>query len=119
MNYRSVILYARGTVIDDLAEKNRVLEALVEGLIPGRWADSRQPTDSERRATAVLRFPITEASAKVRQGPPIDDDRDRDLPIWAGILPTRLSVGEPIQDQAGQIVPLPAYLRDYDRLPRT
>ena len=117
MNYRSVVLFGKGSKVNDQAEKQRVLETLVEQIVPGRWEDSRQPTNQELHATMVIAFPIKEASAKVRNGPPVDTDADRDLPIWAGIVPIKLCAQKPITDTAGQDVPIPAYVQDYQKLP--
>jgi nitroimidazol reductase NimA-like FMN-containing flavoprotein (pyridoxamine 5'-phosphate oxidase superfamily) len=98
MNYRSVVLFGRASVVDDPVEKCTVLEALTEHLIPGRWADVRGPTQRELQQTLVLSVPIKEASAKVRIGPPLDDEEDYELPVWAGIVPLRLAASSPIAD---------------------
>ena len=96
MNYRSVVLFGQACVVDDPAEKARVLETLAEHLVPGRWRDIRVPTPGELKATSVLSIPIDETSAKVRTGPPVDDEEDYALPIWAGVLPLTIAAGEPI-----------------------
>jgi uncharacterized protein len=93
-NYRSAMVFGRGEEVEDAAEKRRALEALVEKLIPGRWADARQPSEKELRATSVLRIPLDEASAKVRSGGPLDDDADHELPVWAGVVGLRQVVAE-------------------------
>ena len=93
-NYRSVMLFGSGEEVEEDAEKLRALEALVEKLVPGRWADARQPTEKELRATSVLRIPLEEASAKVREGGPVDDEADHELPVWAGTLGLRQVAGE-------------------------
>jgi uncharacterized protein len=93
-NYRSVMLFGSGEEVEDAGEKRRALEALVEKLVPGRWADARQPSEKELRATSVLRIPLEEASAKLRSGGPLDDDADYELPVWAGTLGLRLIAGE-------------------------
>ena len=98
MNYRSVVLFGRASVVEEEPEKLAVLAALVEHLIPGRWAEVRPPSALELKQTLVLGIPINEASAKVRTGPPIDDQADHDLPCWAGILPLGLAAGTPIVD---------------------
>lgn len=98
VNYRSVIVFARPEAVRDPQEKVRALEAFVEKVIPGRWADVRPPTDSELRGTAVLRLALTEASAKIRRGPPVDDAADAELPVWAGVLPIRLEYCAPQPD---------------------
>jgi uncharacterized protein len=112
LNYRSVVVTGTATLVDDPAEKRQAFEALVEHVVPGRTADARAASDSELRQTAVLRIPITEASAKVRTGPPIDkDDADLDLPVWAGVVPLRTVAGLPEPDEhVPPHVPLPAYL---------
>lgn len=92
-NYRSAMLFGAGKWIEDEAEKLVALEALVEKLVPGRWGDARVPTAKELRATALLRIPLEEASAKVRTGAPIDDEADLELPVWAGVVGLRTVAG--------------------------
>ena len=118
MNYRSVVLFAKGEKVEDREEKRHVLEALVEQNVPGRWEDSRQPTEQELNATTVTAFPIDDASAKVRNCPPIETNADRELPIWAGVVPIKLCAQEPITETAGLDVPIPAYVCDYEKLPK-
>jgi nitroimidazol reductase NimA-like FMN-containing flavoprotein (pyridoxamine 5'-phosphate oxidase superfamily) len=116
MNYRSVVVLGKATLVDDPAEKLEALRLLSEHVIPGRWADSRQPNEKELKATSVLRVPIDEFSAKVRQGPVVDDEPDYSFPTWAGVLPLEMKVGEPINDarlMEGQTVP--EYVRRYRR----
>ncbi len=113
MNYRSVVVFATGSVVEDDVEKTRALEALVEDMIPGRWSDSRQPDAAELRATQVVRLPINEASAKVRTGPPSDDQRDQDLPHWVGVIPIHSVTGTPIPADYGPTVGVPDYLKDF------
>jgi hypothetical protein len=116
MNYRSVVLFGTATVVTDLAEKNVALQAFTEHVIPGRWAEVRQPTRSELTGTLVLSLPIVEASAKVRTGPPLDDEADYELPVWAGVLPLTLSAGEAIADpRLAEHIDLPDYVRQYHR----
>ena len=98
MNYRSVVVFGRATVVDDREEKLAALLALSEHMIPDRWADVREPNERELQLTTVLSLPLTEASAKVRTGPPLDDEEDYDLPIWAGVIPLRLAAGAPVAD---------------------
>ena len=83
-NYRSVVLLGQARVLSEPAEKRAALEAVVEHIVPGRWPEVREPTDNELAATAVVSFPIDEASAKIRTGGPIDDEPDLELPVWAG-----------------------------------
>jgi nitroimidazol reductase NimA-like FMN-containing flavoprotein (pyridoxamine 5'-phosphate oxidase superfamily) len=98
MNYRSVVIFAKAVEVTDRDEKLRALEKLVEHIVPGRSAEVRAPNESELRQTLVLALPIEEASAKIRTGPPIDDDEDYSLPVWAGVVPITLTRGEPIED---------------------
>jgi nitroimidazol reductase NimA-like FMN-containing flavoprotein (pyridoxamine 5'-phosphate oxidase superfamily) len=117
VNYRSVVVLGSATEITEPSEKNRVLEALVEHIVPGRWRDARPPAPQELAATSVLRLPITEASAKVRPGGPLDDEEDYALPIWAGIIPLHTITGVPIvDDRLSAGIELPSYLANY-RLP--
>jgi len=116
INYRSVVLFGRGERVDDPTEKARVLDALVEHLIPGRTADARTANDAELRQTLVIRLPIDEASAKVRTGGPVDDVEDLSLDVWAGVIPLAVAAGEPI-DAADLTVDArpPAYATGYAR----
>ena len=98
MNYRSVTVIGQPEMVEDPAEKAAALDLLVEHLVPGRIPSLRPMLDSEVKATLVLRLPITEASAKVRTGPPVDEPEDYDLPIWAGVVPVTEHYGEPISD---------------------
>ena len=98
MNYRSVVAFGTAKKIADAAEKTRALHVISEHVLKGRWKDVRGPTEQELKATAVLRFTIEEASAKVRQGPPLDDEEDYSLPVWAGVLPLQLMAQEPVPD---------------------
>jgi nitroimidazol reductase NimA-like FMN-containing flavoprotein (pyridoxamine 5'-phosphate oxidase superfamily) len=112
VNYRSVILYGTARLVTDPGEREQALEAFTERLMPGRWADVRWPTRKELKATTVLSLAIEEGSAKVRTGPPIDDDEDYALDAWAGVVPLQLTRGEPVADpllRAG--IPVPAYAR--------
>ena len=116
MNYRSVVVYGTPRIVDDPAEKRRAFEVLTEHIAPGRWADSRRPNEKEEKGTLVAAIEITEASAKIRTGPPGDDEGDYDLPIWAGVIPLRLLAGEPVSDpRLREGIPLPAYLDGYRR----
>src|ERR671939_177593 len=111
MNYRSVVVFGRARVVEDEGEKSAALEAFTEHIMPGRWADVRRPSAQELAATTVLAVRLSEASAKVRTGPPIDDEEDYQLPVWAGVLPLGVEPGVPEADPrlpAG--TPLPAYV---------
>lgn len=98
MNYRSVVVVGRAESIRDEAERARILEAYMERLVPGRQARLRPSTAAEVRQTAVLRLSLEHASAKVRSGPPSDDEEDYDWPVWAGVLPVTTRFGEPEAD---------------------
>jgi nitroimidazol reductase NimA-like FMN-containing flavoprotein (pyridoxamine 5'-phosphate oxidase superfamily) len=116
MNYRSVVVLGTAVAVQDPVEKLEALRLLSEHILPGRWAESRQPNEKEIKATLVMRLPITEFSAKVRQGAPIDDKADYAFPTWAGVIPLRMVTGEPIDDprlMAGQVVP--EYAKEYSR----
>ncbi|PWW22718.1 hypothetical protein JD79_01877 [Geodermatophilus normandii] len=95
MNYRSAVVHGAARVVTDPAERLRGLEALTEHLAPGSWTATRQPDRKELAATALLALDLTEASVKVRTGPPGDDEADLASPVWAGVLPLRTVVGEP------------------------
>jgi nitroimidazol reductase NimA-like FMN-containing flavoprotein (pyridoxamine 5'-phosphate oxidase superfamily) len=117
VNYRSVVLLGTARVIDDPGEKLQALEALTEHVVPGRWADVRPTTEQELKATTVLAIPISEASAKVSEGPPDDSDSaDADLPIWAGVIPAETRYLPPISDPALRFdLEPPPYATDYRR----
>jgi len=114
MNYRSVVILGTAVLVDDPAEKLAALRALSEHIIPNRWDDARQPNERELKATSVLRIPITEFSAKVRVGPPVDDEEDYAFPTWAGVIPLEMKVGAAMRDDRCQ-QDLPAYLKNYAR----
>lgn len=95
VNYRSVVVLGRLTEVAEPAEKLRALEVFSDRLVPGRWAEVRLPSPTELKATAILRLPLSEASAKVRTGPPHDDEDDLAVPVWAGVIPLRIEAGEP------------------------
>jgi uncharacterized protein len=115
-NYRSVMLLGRAWSVEAPAQKLDALEAIVEHIVPGRWRDVRPPTENELRATAVLAIAIEEASAKIRTGPPLDDEDDHSLPAWAGVVPLRTVAQTPEPDPhlAPGIAP-PGYVRPYVR----
>jgi len=96
VNYRSVVVFGKATVVDLEPERRKALELFTEKLVRGRWAEVRHPTRRELKGTKVLSLPLEEASAKVRTGEPIDEDEDYDLPVWAGVLPLR-TVADPPQ----------------------
>lgn len=116
MNYRSVMILGVGREVEDEEEKRRAFDALVDHVLAGRSSQTRKASSQELKATSVLCVPIEEASAKVRTGPPLDDDDDYGLPYWAGVLPLRLEAQTPVADPhlaAG--IPIPASLSDYRR----
>jgi uncharacterized protein len=116
VNYRSVVLFGKGRLIEDEQEKLAALKAITEHLIPGRWQDARRPNQKELNATRVVSIKIDEASAKVRMGPPIDEQEDYTLPIWAGILPLQELPLSPLHDELqSKDVPLPEYIARYSR----
>ncbi len=98
MNYRSVVILGKAAPVDDPLEKVEALRLLSEHIIPGRWADARPPNERELKATLVMRLPIEEFSAKVRTGPPIDDEEDYSFPTWAGVVPLETVSRPPIND---------------------
>ncbi|MBV9479439.1 MAG: pyridoxamine 5'-phosphate oxidase family protein [Acidobacteria bacterium] len=116
MNYRSVMILGTARIVVNEEEKLRALEVLSEQIIPGRWAEARRPNARELSATFVLSVPIQEFSAKVRTGPPIDDEEDGSFPVWAGVVPLKTIAGEPIPDpylDEGEAVP--NYAKSYSR----
>jgi nitroimidazol reductase NimA-like FMN-containing flavoprotein (pyridoxamine 5'-phosphate oxidase superfamily) len=98
MNYRSVVILGNARLVTESAEKRDALRAFTNHIVPGRWAELRPVTEQELTATSVLALPIEEASAKVRSGPPKDDDEDLDWPVWAGVVPLNLAAGEAAPD---------------------
>ncbi|MBW2280752.1 MAG: pyridoxamine 5'-phosphate oxidase family protein [Deltaproteobacteria bacterium] len=117
MNYRSAILYGRARVVDDPAEKLDAMRALIDHLIPGRWDDVRAPNPEEFARTLVLALPVDEASAKVRTGPPVEEEEDYATPCWAGVLPLETVAGAPVaDDRLVHGVELPGYVSDRTRV---
>ena len=116
INYRSVVIFGRASVVEDLKEKFDAMRSFTQHVVPGRWADVREPNDGELKATIVLFVPLVEASAKVRTGPPVDDDEDYETPVWAGEIPLRLVAFAPVADPRLTLgVEPPQYARDYRR----
>jgi len=116
VNYRSVVMLGKATLVEDAEEKLRALEAFTEHIVRGRWKDIRPPTELELKATTVLVMPLEEVSAKVRVGPPKDDAEDYSLPIWAGVLPLHTTPSAPVNDP--KLLPglsAPEYVLKYSR----
>ncbi|WP_197036124.1 pyridoxamine 5'-phosphate oxidase family protein [Fischerella sp. PCC 9605] len=116
MNYHSVVIFGTATKVQDEAQKLEALEAFTEHIVPGRWAQVRQPNHQELQVTSVLELPLHEASAKVRTGPPNDEEQDYSIPVWAGVIPLELTASTPIADSRLQKeIILPSYLHNYTR----
>jgi len=116
MNYRSVVILGRAMPVEGRDEKLAALAAFSEQVMPGRWKDLRETTDAELKGTLVLSLPLTEVSAKVRSGPPKDDEADYALPLWAGVVPLKLTASKPIDDpRLPKGIEPPGYARNYKR----
>jgi nitroimidazol reductase NimA-like FMN-containing flavoprotein (pyridoxamine 5'-phosphate oxidase superfamily) len=116
VNYRSVVIFGRARVVESVDEKRAALRAITEHIVPGRWPHVREPYEQELKGTLVLALPLAEASVKTRSGPPIDDEEDYALDVWAGELPLRTVPQPPVDDArlVPGIVP-PSYVRAYRR----
>lgn len=115
MNYRSVVILGRASVVRDFDEKLRALRLFTEHVVPGRWSEVRSPSEQEVDSTLVLALPLEEVSAKVRTGPPIDDEEDYALEVWAGVLPLRVAAGEASPDpRLSEAIAYPAHLEGFD-----
>ncbi len=110
MNYRCVVLFGAATRVTDHDEMRAVAAGLVDHLAPGRSADARAPSDDELRATMIIRLPITEGSAKVRAGGPVEEPEDLDRPVWAGELPVELCARTPVADMGCEEMDVPPYI---------
>jgi nitroimidazol reductase NimA-like FMN-containing flavoprotein (pyridoxamine 5'-phosphate oxidase superfamily) len=116
MNYRSVVIFGTARVVEEEATKREALRAFTEHIAPGRWSEVRLPTESELKATSVLAIPLEEVSAKVRSGPPLDDEEDYALPVWAGVLPLKIRPEQPVPDsRLNTSIEVPEYVRVYTR----
>jgi hypothetical protein len=116
MNYRSVVVYGRPREVTEREEMHVAQRALAEHVVRGRSADARPPNDTEYKETAIFALPLEEASAKIRTGPPLDPDDDLTLDVWAGVIPIRMTAGEP--EPAPDLTPgidAPAYVTGYHR----
>ena len=116
INYRSVVILGAATMVEAAEEKLTALRAFTEHVIPGRWNEVREPNELELKGTSVLAVPLEEVSAKVRTGPPKDDEKDMAIPVWAGELPLRIMAGSPVDDPllSAGFSP-PAYVTQYSR----
>jgi len=115
INYRSVVVLGAAQLVVDRDEKIDALRRFTNHIVRGRWDEARQPTDQELKSTSVLVLPMEEVSAKVRTGPPVDDEEDYEIPIWCGVIPVQMCVGDPIPDD--RILPA-AQAFDIKRLTR-
>jgi nitroimidazol reductase NimA-like FMN-containing flavoprotein (pyridoxamine 5'-phosphate oxidase superfamily) len=115
MNYRSVCVFGRARRVTGNKARSDGLEALVEHLVPGRTRDARAPNPKELAATELVEVVLEETSAKIRTGPPVDDEADLDLPVWAGVLPASVVWGPPAAAPAGAGAPVPRYVGEYRR----
>jgi len=114
VNYRSVVLFGKGRLIEARDEKWEALEYLTERIMPGVWNAARKPTETELKATSIASISLETASAKIRSGPPKDDPEDQGLPVWAGILPIKQMIQTPIQaDYTDESMPVPDYVTSY------
>ena len=114
LNYRSVVIFGTATVVQGQEQKLAALKAFCDHIIPERWQEVRPPSRQELNGTLVLALPLTEASAKIRTGAPIDDEKDYQLPVWAGVIPLNITPGEPISDPSlSPDLPVSASVRDY------
>ncbi len=114
-NYRTVMLFGRAAALSDHEEKLEALRRFTERVVPGRWNELRPPTTQEIKATTVLAMPIEEAVAKERSGPPVDDEEDYDIDVWAGEVPLRLMAGTPVDDpRLKPNIAVPGYLDGFD-----
>jgi nitroimidazol reductase NimA-like FMN-containing flavoprotein (pyridoxamine 5'-phosphate oxidase superfamily) len=116
MNYRSVVIFGSASIVEQREEKLAALFAFSEHVIPGRWDEVRGPSEQEMKATSVLSLPLAEVSAKVRTGPPLDDEEDYALDVWAGVIPLRVVAGKPITDpRLPEGIKPPSYAVHYRR----
>ena len=115
MNYRSVVAFGTARKVAEPEHKLKALRVISEHLIAGRWEDVREPSQKELKATTVLEFSIEEASSKVRSGPPLDDESDYGLPVWAGVLPLEIKSRPPVpDDRLIEGITVPDYVRRFD-----
>jgi nitroimidazol reductase NimA-like FMN-containing flavoprotein (pyridoxamine 5'-phosphate oxidase superfamily) len=120
INYRSVVIFGKAHELIDPAEKTNALKIITEHIIRGRWNDVRKPTEKELNATSLFSLEISETSAKVRTGPPLDDEDDLKLNVWAGVLPLKIVKEEPVEDISSvdtqnRNLSMPGYIKNYNR----
>jgi uncharacterized protein len=116
MNYRSVVVFGKAKIVSDEREKYAALKAFTEHIVPGRWSEVRPPTKNELKGTTVLMLPLTEASAKVRTGGPVDDEEDYELEVWAGVLPLSLTTAAPVAaERLNDGIAVPPNVLNYSR----
>ncbi|WP_421874610.1 pyridoxamine 5'-phosphate oxidase family protein [Marinoscillum sp.] len=111
VNYRSVVVFAKGELIEDENEKFKAFKALTEKMVPNSWDYLKPMTLKEMAKTTAIRFSLDEASAKCRQGPPSHEESEKDLPIWTGLIPIKPQRQAPVPDEPGKEVELPKHLR--------
>lgn len=112
MNYRSVVIFGTGRLVQEESEKLAALKAISDQILPHRWENARSPNEKELNVTSVIKIEIEEASAKIRAGGPVDDRPDYDLPIWAGVIPFEILHGTPVPDtELDENIKLPDYLK--------
>jgi uncharacterized protein len=114
MNYRSVVVLGKAHEVTEREEKLRAMRRVVDQVVPGRWDDARQPNEAEIKGTTILAISLEEASAKIRTGPPTDDETDLALPVWAGVIPLELRASAPVAEDSVDGVP-PPYATHYRR----
>lgn len=116
INYRSVIIFGKAGFVENESEKYEALKIFTEHIIPERWDEIRAPNSKELKATTVLRLPIREASAKIRTGNPVDDEKDYEMNVWAGVLPLKIVSEKPIEDaRLKEKINVPDYVLNYQR----
>jgi len=116
VNYRSVVILGTAVAVNEPKEKLEALRLLSEHIVPGRWVESRQPNEKELKATLAMRLPIEEFSAKIRQGPPLDDEADYGFSTWAGVIPLEMVAGKPVADpRLDPVRDVPIYASQYSR----
>ena len=114
MNYRSVVILGKGRAIEDTDEKREGFRRYFERLIPGRWDHVREPDEAEMKQTLLVEIPLDEASAKARTGPPVDEDDDYALGVWAGVIPIRETAGAPVpDDRLRDGIEMPEHVKEF------